>query len=244
MASGDGFDELRRTAYGRDSSPEERAAASRALRELENSHAIVTPPPPAPLATPNDPDPSAAQRLQVEPAASTTPPPVARLHALWLIPIIAGSLALGALGATFWGAPGPLPMAGGTPEAEATVPVVTSDTSQQVGDLEAAERFFATPQTEQDVYPHAELLPQLQLSTVRFLSGDPTLGRAWVGKDTEGKICLLVDQGGAGAASCSRLSDFVSQGITLGFNEFSASWNGQDWASTSRDGYRQGRTGP
>jgi hypothetical protein len=127
---------------------------------------------------------------------------------------------------------------------QSTVPVVGWDSNVPVGDVAAARKLFATAPTEQVRYPHPALLRDIRQSTVRYLGGDQELVRAWVAEDREGKICLLLDRNGSGASHCSTVSDFVSRGIAFGIGEFSASWNGRDWASSSPNGYRQGTSAP
>lgn len=153
----------------------------------------------------------------------------------WLVPIVAGSLlvgVVGALGATgrfenlaVWGSPTP----------SVTPPGVASG-EVHPGDLQAADSWFGRQfKTGVDSYPDLQLLSNngINPDDVRAALDAGNGLKVWVGKTT-GKLCLLVASNSASnstsnvAASCFERDNFAVGGAHLGMNGRMAHWDGNE----------------
>jgi hypothetical protein len=101
------------------------------------------------------------------------------------------------------------------------------------GDLEAAERWLAQPQTQTDL---VELqFEDIDPSTTRLAAGGAGTGTTWVARDDDGGLCVVVTIGDASsfAASCSPPDMFVLHGAMVSLNQgvagtpsIEAAWDG------------------
>jgi hypothetical protein len=241
------IDVLRRIAFGRESTAEERADATEELRKLEIAQATEARQTAVrqaaierdvPLDLANEPDvtehgdsvpreisPASDPHTPATEAEAPGPRRRTAVRAIWLVPIILASLAVGAIGGSVWGA---AHQSTASPSAHASFALGTDGSGQPGGDLAAAEHTLAQPQTTQDVYPLPALVQNLRQSSVRRLGGPDETVQTWVGRNTEDELCLLVYESKthSGAASCATTADFTSHAITLGFNQYQVSWDG------------------
>lgn len=239
MTSDDELEKLRRAAFGRASSADERRSAvhqlaaidaERTHREQEQHEAgawrldraddeiAVSPPADTPAASP---DASLAEVLDESPgmALDERKRHAAKrgLHPLWLVPIVLASAVVGGVAGELGSAPTasrPSGSASGAPE------------SVRIGDLHAVDRLFERERTERDAYPQPEQAEALRTETTRYLGGDIDGAQAWAGRTTDKLICLLVLDGEVGAGSCATRDDFAGAGITVGVNGYTVTWDG------------------
>jgi hypothetical protein len=174
------------------------------------------------------------------------PPPeaprkaVRRIHAAWLVPIIAGSLAAGYFGATIAVAgalQGPVtPTASPStkpsivqlvptpePPTEVTLPV------REPGNLKEADAWFGTPPSEVDGFALPDMLISMEIdpSAVRFVQTDAAGFSAWVAKNRSGDLCVLgTDGSGGGVSSCVPRNNFVTFGAMVSQDGHTITWNG------------------
>lgn len=224
--------ELRRIAFGRESTAEERAGAVEELRKLEIAHATEAR---QAAVEPDVTERSDSAPREISPASDPTttatetdasgPRRRTAVRAIWLVPIILASLAVGAIGGSVWGA---AHQSTTSPSAHASFALGTDGSGQPGGDLAAADKIFAQLRTTQDAFPLPGVVQNLRQSSVRFLGGTTDAVQLWVGLNSEDELCLLLyeSKSNSGAASCVTRANFASQGITLGFNKYQASWNG------------------
>jgi hypothetical protein len=114
------------------------------------------------------------------------------------------------------------------------IPVVEMPESELTGDVAAAERWLAKPQTAEDALAveFDDIVPE----SVHLVSGGPSAnGSAWIARDVDGGLCLVVSArvNGAYGASCSTPELFAQHGTMVTVNEgiaglpgVTASWDG------------------
>ncbi|MEO7121690.1 MAG: hypothetical protein ABI400_00945 [Lacisediminihabitans sp.] len=236
--------ELRRIAFGRDSTAEARAAASAELRELEKPEAahpqsaqVESDAAQGPASEPHVAEHTGSVAADIPLSTDSNTPSAqadttdtrsrAAVRAIWLVPIVLVSLAIGAVGGSLWSAEHP---SAPTPITHPSFALGTNGSGQPGGDLAAAERILARPRSADDTFPLPNLVQNLTKSTVRFLGGDTIGVQVWAGRNTEAELCLLVyeSKSTSGAALCTTPADFTNQAMTLGFNQYQVSWNGPD----------------
>jgi hypothetical protein len=253
------LDGLRRIAFGRAHTPEEQAAAAAAHEalaraEAEDSAAAAE----AEAAEAEAAEAEAAERAAVESAHAETAPDIepdddlepasGEQPARWrvwiapaLIALMVGALAGGALTAVAGGSadatptPAPTFTPGSSGRPAAAIPVTTSSSFVSgPGDLQAAERWFAGEQREED---KTTLFQDSQTGIVaestRLVESTPH-GDVWVAQSSSGGLCLIVgsDDGSAGA-TCATAGEFVAKGLTLGQSNLNVAWDGARLASMS-----------
>lgn len=235
MTSDDELRELRRAAFGKTSTPAEQREAAQRLATIEADRARAE-------REQVEQERAAAGHIHADTELEHLSPPLAAdatphdnehdvqhprhgMRAIWLAPIVLASLAVGAIGGSVWGA---THQSTASPSAHTSFALGTDGSGQPGGDLAAAERTLAQPQTTQDVYPLPALVQNLRQSSVRRLGGPDETVQTWVGRNTEDELCLLVYESKtrSGAASCATTADFTSHAITLGFNQYQVSWDG------------------
>ena len=245
---------LRRLAFGRTETGEDEAAAAEARRELEAiaagerarrdglDRAIA-----AALrhrAHPALDDTESAAARAAAPATRVDDPRIddtdidddtyaASARRSWLLPaaagLVVGALAVAALAWAFRPevgaseAPSPRPTSTGTsyflgePPASTAVP----------GDLAAAETWFDSVQTEDDLVGVGELRPEFDRDSVRLVHSS-ALARVWLAKRVDGKLCLETTESATliTSGTCATADDFTSRGLSVSSNVLTASWNG------------------
>jgi hypothetical protein len=235
------LDRLRRLAFGRTSTPEDERAAAAALAELarieseRSAEPAVAEPVEAPAAEDAGPD------------ASTTPatdvPEAASRFRRWLVPAGVGLLvgAVAASGLTLALAPAPDEpdtavsnaaqdgidyFLGGEPDA-ASGDGTLAGRSPNAGDVQAAERWFAEEQSEEDLEGVGSLLPEFDRSSVRLVHAS-SLAKVWVAKRVDGQLCLetTVIETDLTTGSCALPPDFTDRGLTVSSEVLKAQWNG------------------
>lgn len=240
--------ELRRAAFGRTSTPEEQRSAALRLAEIDaerarierervaradaerrlEEHVAATP-----ESAPGDVPPGAAAAAsRVEAGADR--PAERGIRPLWLVPIVLAALAVGAVAGSLSATPRETPLASASPAA---VDDVAAAGAVNAGDLHAADVVFARERTENDVYPHGELVPELVPSSVRYLGGVEGSVEVWVGKKPDDSLCLLVTEGEQGAATCATRDQFRENAIALGINAYGISWDGLHTSITPPSAY-------
>jgi hypothetical protein len=237
------LDDLRRVAFGRTSSPEEEARAAEAhtaLIALERAHhvrkAALTAAVAAVLAAPTVAAPVAVSDAEpgAEVAAGSIRPP-----SLWRrLALPVGAFALGIAVAAvalplLFTADAPDPVADFGSGEGLLPPEPVEAGALRPGDLDAAERWLAQPQTETDIV--ALQFENIDPSTTRLAAGGAGTGTTWVARDDDGGLCVVVTIGAAGtfAASCSPPDMFVLHGAMVSLNQgvagapsIEAAWDG------------------
>jgi hypothetical protein len=240
-ARSDEIDRLRRVAFGRTSTPDDERAAEAALVELAHIDAEI------------DAEREAARFAALppaEPAAASVAEPVEAPHEpqpprwrSWLAPaavgIVAGALVASGLILTFPPAADTPDRAdstaipagvnyflGDAPEVESTDGTLAGMTSTG-GDLQAAERWFSDPQTDEDLEGVGSLLPEFDRESVRLVHASD-IARAWVAKRVDGQLCLevTVRETDYTSGSCALPPDFTERGLTVSSDPITVRWNG------------------
>jgi hypothetical protein len=216
---------LRRIVYGPGATAEDRAAAVADLRVLADRESDGQVGVSAPL-----------EAEEVEPAADfelyEEPERPRGIRPLWLVPIVAASIAVGAIGALAVSpqleAPPPSALPSQSPDP--VEPTPPSQLEGGPGDLEAAERWFDGGATEGDAFPDPTFLQGVGIEpdNVRFMGSEGDDWSVWVAKDHRGQFCLLVKEAipGGAAANCATADEFSRNGITIGLNGRSSYWDG------------------
>ena len=210
-----------------------RAAATEAARLAAVPH--VEPEP----ASPCDPAVAAEAADEAEP----------RRWRRWLAPaaagvlvgaLIAGGIALalprptattgapGTAGAADGAAPDDLDYFLGDPGDESTSTDGTiAGMTGKGGDPRAAERWFAEPQTADDLADVGTLLPEYDRGSVRLVHASE-VARVWVAKRVDGQLCLevTVQQTDYSSGSCALPPDFSARGLTVSSDAVTVRWNG------------------
>jgi hypothetical protein len=233
---------LRRLAFGRTETGEDEAAATEARRELEaiaagerarrdsldraiaaalgrRAHPSSVPDtaPEADTAEFDDPD-------DLEPE---------KPRRSWLLPaatgLVVGALVVAVLawayrpGAEATDAPTARPTSTGTTYFLGDPPPSTA----VPGDLAAAERWFDTAQTDDDLVGVGELRPEFDRDSVRLVHSS-ALARVWLAKRVDGKLCLETTESATliTSGTCATTDDFASRGLSVSSNVLTANWNG------------------
>ncbi len=245
------IDRLKRIAFGPDATPEERAAAEEALRELDAQERAATvaanlesePEPQHPgdagysrdefseLLGEADSDEDADARGGdgdgdgvIQHYAEELSLWRRRIRIGWLAPVVVGSLLLGTLGAL--GSTGQLdPVASPTPQAEQGSEVVSGDSEWLfAGDIQLADSWFYAPFTPADAFPDPQVLESngIDAENVRSTS----IGGIWIGR-TDKNLCLLyAGSDSKGTAECIYRDQFVARGLSLDANDAMFQWLG------------------
>jgi len=237
----DEIDRLRRVAFGRTSTADDERAAGAALIELARIDAEV------------DAEREAARIAALppaEPAAASVAEPVEAPHEpqlprwrSWLAPaavgLVAGALVASGVILAFPPAPDapvaadstPAPdgidyFLGDAPEAESTDGTLAGMTSAG-GDPQAAERWFADAQTDEDLEGVGSLLPEFDRESVRLVHASG-IARVWVAKRVDGQLCLevTVSETDYTSGSCAPPPDFADRGLTVSSDTITVRWNG------------------
>jgi len=95
------------------------------------------------------------------------------------------------------------------------------------GDVQAAERWFADAQTDEDLVGVGSLLPEFDRSSVRLVHAS-SIARAWVAKRVDGQLCLevTVSETDYTSGSCALPTDFSDRGLTVSSDTITVRWNG------------------
>jgi hypothetical protein len=221
------MDELRRIAFGRGSTDEERAAATRRLEELAAAEDAATRPEAVPA-----PGGSSDDEVETDAGESTAvavPGPARRrsIPLAWLLPAVIAALVVGGIAGRAT-TPSPVPV---------TAPVTThrhlgnsAPNSTTPGNLVAANAWLDRSPTSADTFPNPSLIGLQKLSSVRHLKdidygGTPIT--LWAAKDDNSHLCLITSvPGGIFGTQCTAADDFANHGITGGFNGLVVSWDG------------------
>lgn len=240
------IEELRRIAFGRDSTEEERATATRQLTRLAAAESAAAAPgtSPAPAEGPygetstGDAEAAEVETTADEQAVAEQAAPTRRrtIAMVWLLPAVIASLVVGAVAgrttAPSQQYPASTPAASHPPitDSAAGSDPVQNNGTDVVGSLAAAESWLARPPTAADTFPNPELIQSQSLSFVRLIKnvrGDDMLITVWGAKDPSGGICLLAGlHGGFFTSACASQENFIEHGIALGSNGFEVSWDG------------------
>ncbi len=99
--------------------------------------------------------------------------------------------------------------------------------STLAGDVQAAERWFSEPQSEEDLEGVGSLLPEFDRSSVRLVHAS-SLAKVWVAKRVDGQLCLetTVTVTDLTTGSCALPPDFADRGLTVSSEVLTAVWNG------------------
>ena len=237
------LDDLRRVAFDRTNSPEDEARAAEAhasLVALERAHharkAALTAAVAAVLAAPTAaaPVPVSDGEPGVEVAAGGIRP-----RSLWRrLALPVGAFALGIAVAAIalpllFTEDAPDPVADFAAGEGLLPPEPVEAGALRPGDLEAAERWLAQPQTENDLVDLQ--FEDIDPSTTRLAAGGAGTGTTWVARDDDGGLCVVVTIGDASsfAASCSPPDMFVLHGAMVSLNQgvagtpsIEAAWDG------------------
>jgi hypothetical protein len=242
------LDALRRTAFGRTTSPVEAARAAEAhalLARADESRAAAELALDAAIAAVL-PDGTAPRHGS---AAAGTAPDAARVDdsaahgrgipSRWrrLVPagLVLGGCALGAGVAVAVSASLVVDQPENaviTPGALA-IPPQPDESEVRGGDLEAAERWLQRVPTEADAIPVP--LEDIVPESSRLVSGGKSDGTVWVAREVDGALCLVVAGrvNGALATSCATPEEFVERGAMVALNEgmagvpsIGATWDG------------------
>ena len=114
-------------------------------------------------------------------------------------------------------------LSGNTTSTDGTI----AGMSANGGDLEAAERWFAEPQTDEDLVDVGSLLPEFDRTSVRLVHAS-SIARAWVAKRVDGQLCLEVTERLTDytSGSCALQPDFSERGLTVSSDAITVRWNG------------------
>jgi hypothetical protein len=230
-------EELRRIAFGRDSTSEERAAATRELAKLATAENATPLPDSAAAPAESSSENSDAEAGAAEPAASDStiaaqPVPVRRrrIAMVWLLPAVIASLVVGTVAgrATVSSQPTPAPTS-----TTSWLPIADPSANPGngiAGNLVAANAWLARTPTKADTFPELGVIDGQSLSAVRHIKDvqdNDILITVWGAKDHSDGICLLAGlPGGFFATTCVPPKVFTERGINLGFNGFEVSWDG------------------
>ena len=215
---------LRRVVYGPGATAEDRAAAVaglRALADRESDGQVETSAP----SEVGEAESAAHNEFDDEPERPRG------IRPLWLVPIVAASIAVGAIGALAVSPQLEAPPPSALP-SQSPAPAGQTPPSQFVGgpgDLEAAERWFDDSATPRDAFPDTAFLDHLDIDpeNVRFMGSENGDWSVWAAKDRNGQLCLVVrDALEGGAASCATADEFTRNGISIGLNGHSSYWDG------------------
>ena len=210
-------DRLRRIAYGPDATAKERVAAEAGLRRLEEQEraslvaasaaeasAHHTPDQASAVHDERDDEENSSEGEASDDEVTGAPLWLRRINIGWLIPIVVGSLLVGAVGA--WG----FHLAGAT--------------NPSGGDLRAADAWFDLPAADEATAPwYLAQTYGVEVSNIR-LSNAPGV---WFGR-TKTSFCLLVMQWEASGAGCVKRPAFAKSGITLAVGSYIFRWRGKD----------------
>lgn len=221
-------DRLRRSAFGPDSTAQERADAEAALRRLDvEEHAAI-------LAEREE---LAAAQKRIEDELSVEdelasdegadiegvddgthvqPLWLRHINVGWLVPIIVGSLLIGA--GVAWGTDGQLP--------NFIRGAFSTSSSVFKGDLTAADTWFSTPTSPEDEDALPEFLAQSYNIDARNIRPTEFPG-VWVGR-TDAFLCLLIQQWEGSGATCVERADFARNGIDYAVGNLHIRWYGRD----------------
>jgi len=114
-------------------------------------------------------------------------------------------------------------LSGNTTSTDGTI----AGMSANGGDLEAAERWFSEPQTDEDLVDVGSLLPEFDRTSVRLVHAS-SIARAWVAKRVDGQLCLEVTERLTDytSGSCALPPDFSERGLTVSSDAITVRWNG------------------
>lgn len=216
----DDRERLRRIAYGPDATPRERAAAEASLRQLDEQERTAAATRESQAVNREDPDEDFDVDDKVFDEAvdggvddgaegddEVEPHPLwlRRINMGWMIPIVVGSLVIGALGA--WGAS-----------------AVSS--SINPGDLNAADAWFTSPLNVSDQNAMPWWLAEPYGIEPRNLRPTSTPG-VWVGR-TKTHLCILIQELEGAGANCVERDKFAADGINYSVGKLSFHWFGGD----------------
>jgi hypothetical protein len=223
------LERLRRLAFGRTSTDADEAAAAEARQilarwEARRAASAVGEERPRPLGE-AEPHPVAAEEGSAAPASRWRS---------WVAPavvgIVIGAVAVGA--GTFALRQASLDSPGSSPTPTSTglgyfLGGPPDEKSLPPGDFEAAQRWFATTQTDEDLVGVPELRPEFERSSVRLVHSSD-LARVWVVKQIDGRLCLETTDTETQTTNgtCVLSSDFEKRAITVSSNVLTAVWNG------------------
>jgi hypothetical protein len=261
--------ELERIAFGRTHSREDEEAAAAARHQLAHAdreavarHAALSPE----VGSSSSPEVGSSSRIAVTtahepnvaliPATEITapdgdppPPPETprkrrrRIRLAWLIPIIAGSVAIGYIGApdvavqSLVGASVSTPPSAAPIAAPSASPGVTSsafpipsgETIAGPSSLKEADAWFETPPTERDGFVDQYFLQTLKIdpSAVRFVQINAAGFQVWVAKTLDDDLCVLSSNGSKEyAATCTPRATYSAEGLVLAQRDYSIRWTG------------------
>jgi len=233
---------LRRAAFGRGATTEERATAEAALRSLDDrapdSPPWLTEVPRVDVIQSevsqeaNDPTAEIERAVAVEDGEPSLWKRSIRVA--WLVPIAAGALFVGAVGAL--GATGQFPAMDVT---AVPTPQTDSRSGQESksgtlitgpGNVAAANSWFDSPATPADAFPLTVLLRQIGVDQdqVRLVLNDG--GRKlWAAKQGTAGFCLGIYDNSADNSffNCATIQEFADAGVAIVTPEFGAWWGGQ-----------------
>jgi hypothetical protein len=227
------LERLRRLAFGRPSTEAEETAAAEARQTLarwqEQRAAEVA------RAQREEAERASAPVEEVEaaPPVEEAEPPAARWRG-WVAPAAVGAL-IGAVlvgAVTFAMRPVSSDAASGVPSPSPTgIDYFLGDPPTEAdlppGDFDAAERWFAREQTDDDLVGVPELRPEFERSSVRLVHNSD-LARVWLVKQIDGRLCLETTdtETQTTVGTCVPSSDFEKRAITVSSNVLTAVWSG------------------
>ncbi|GAB3045518.1 hypothetical protein GCM10027052_30110 [Parafrigoribacterium mesophilum] len=161
------------------------------------------------------------------------------IRAAWLIPIIAGSLAVGYIAAPNVAVQSLVGPSASTPPrvAPSAAPGVPSAFPIPNGELatggpsslKEADAWFETVPTERDGFGDPQLLETLKIapSAVRFVQINAAGFQVWVAKTLNDDLCVLSTNGTSEISSaCTPRAAFSGAGVMLTQSDYSIGWSG------------------
>jgi len=249
-ARSDEIDRLRRVAFGRTTTDAEELAAGEALAELARIDAEIDAEREAErraaLAAAEPPVAEPVEAPPVEPPLLEEPPRWRRWAAPAAVGLVVGAVIAAGVGfavkpaavddhaltttsdsVTDNGASTSVNyFLGDAPGASSTDGTMAGLTATG-GDVQAAERWFADAQTDEDLVGVGSLLPEFDRSSVRLVHAS-SIARAWVAKRVDGQLCLevTVSETDYTSGSCALPADFSDRGLTVSSDTITVRWNG------------------
>lgn len=237
VAAGDeDVERLRRVAYGRGAGAAERAEAEAALRALAERPADAGDAARAEPAADGEVlaalENSAVERHVAHDDGGEVSTPIweRRIRVGWVVPLVAGAIVVGALGALQVTG-----QFGRTSQSEGPHTISPTDPPpegwiQMPGDLQAADAWFDGSANASDAYPFENLLESNGIDPydVRFALAGGGGWNVWVGRSADRRLCLLIADAASesGAAGCFERARFAINGAHLGMGGRTAHWFG------------------
>jgi hypothetical protein len=245
VAGDEEVERLRRVAYGPGAGAEERAAAAAELRALAGETGSRTEA--AARETPHDDrvevDAATVDIMEVREGDAPESVWARRIRVGWLVPIVAGALLAGAVGAlaanaTFTASGGDSD-ASASPTSVVLLPNDDQGTIVLVGDPERADGWFRGQAAASDAYPYSGFLEHHDIDPyeTRFAQVTGDGWSLWVARTRDGNLCLLsaFARESTGSATCVDRAAFSAGGVHLPIGKQIVHWFGGEILITLTD---------